>query len=245
MDNNDEKEIDLLTLVEPQQPPDPAAQAFAQLRGEVALLRRAVEQLASERADIVLPDYSATLGKIALTLGEIGGDMQQMASSPALDMTPDSFAQRIDAAAQAARRTDHAAQIEARERLDKATTDMRQIIGIARTFDEQRRRLAWVGGGALLAGMLLWSFLPGVVLRALPQAWHMPEAMAAHIVGEPTLWEAGVRLMRAESPQAWDALIQASNIRHDNREAISGCIKAANATKQPVRCSVKIQPTGN
>ena len=85
---NDEKDVDLLSLVEPQQPNDPAAQAFAQLRGEVALLRRAVEQLASERADIVLPDYSATLGKIALTLGEIGGDMQQMAASPALEVTP-------------------------------------------------------------------------------------------------------------------------------------------------------------
>lgn len=142
--DNDEKEIDLLALVEPQQSPDPAAQAFAQLRGEVALLRRAVEQLASERTDIVLPDYSATLGKIALTLGEIGGDIQQMAQSPALEVTPESLAQRIDIAAQAARRVDHAAQIEARDRLDKTTAELRQIIGIARTRDEQRHRLAWV-----------------------------------------------------------------------------------------------------
>lgn len=242
MDENDEKEIDLLTLVEPQQSPDPAAQAFAQLRGEVALLRRAVEQLASERADIVLPDYSATLGKIALTLGEIGGDIQQMAASPALKLTPESLAQRIDTAAQSARRSDHAAQIEARDRLDRATAELRQIVKTARTADEQRHRLAWVGGGALLAGMMLWSFLPGVVLRALPQSWHMPEAMAAHIIGEPTLWEAGIRLIRAGNPPDWYSLTHAADIVRANSDSITACERKAAKARQPVRCTIRIEP---
>ncbi len=240
MDNKDEKEIDLLAIVEPQQPIDPAAQAFAQLRGEVALLRRAVEQLASERTDIVLPDYSATLGKIALTLGEIGGDIQQMAASPALDMTPEALAQRIDAAAQTARRADHAAQIEARDRLDKATSDMRQIVKTARTADEQRHRLAWVGGGALLAGMLLWAVLPGMVVRSVPASWHWPERIAARIVREPTLWDAGSRIMRVDNPEAWDRLLIATRMWQDNQGTIPTCVKASNRSGKPVKCTIKI-----
>ncbi len=31
----------------------------------------------------------------------------------------------------------------------------------------------------------------------------MPERMAQHIVGELTRWEAGTRIMRADSPSAW------------------------------------------
>ncbi|MBP6111428.1 MAG: hypothetical protein KA482_03515 [Sphingobium sp.] len=242
MDNKDEKEIDLLTFVEPQQPNDPAAQAFAQLRGEVALLRRAVEQLASERADIVLPDYSATLGKIALTLGEIGGEMQQIAASPALQVTPETLAQRIDTAAQSARRTDQAAQIEARDRLDRATAELRQIVKTGRTTDEQRHRLAWVGGGALLAGMLIWAVLPGMVARIFPESWHLPERIAARTVREPTLWEAGVHLMQAGDRQAWNSITRAADIARENSDSITACERKATKARQPVRCTIRIEP---
>jgi len=242
MDNNDEKEIDLLAIVEPQQPLDPAAQAFAQLRGEVALLRRAVEQLASERTEIVLPDYSATLGKIALTLGEIGGEMQQMAASPALQVTPETLAQRIDTAAQAARRADHAAQIEARDRLDRATAELRRIVKNARTADEQRHRLAWVGGSALLAGVLLWSVMPGMIARSVPASWHWPERMAARTMREPNLWEAGIHLMQVGNPEAWNSITRAADIARANSDSITACERKAAKARQPVRCAIRIEP---
>jgi hypothetical protein len=240
--DNDEKDVDLLALAEPQQPPDPAAQAFAQLRGEVALLRRAVEQLASERADIVLPDYSATLGKIALTLGEIGGDMQQMAQSPALEVAPESLAQRIDAAAQAARRTDHAAQIDARERLDRATTDMRQIIG---TVPHPRRAAPppCLGGRRRAArgddAMVVHS---GMIARSAPSSWNWPEGMAAHMMREPTLWDAGVHLMQAGNPEAWNSITRAAAIARANSDSIVACERKATKARQPVRCTIRIEP---
>ena len=238
--DKDEKDMDLLATVEPQQKPDPAAQAFAQLRGEVALLRRAVEQLATERADIVLPDYSATLGKIALTLGEIGGDIHQMAASPALEVTPESLAQRIDAAAQSARRTDQAAQIEARDRLDKATADMRQIVKTARTADEQRHRLAWVGGGALLAGMMLCSFLPGMFARSVPASWQWPERMAARTIGL-SIGEAGARMMEGANPDQWRDIIAAYRLWQDNEKVIAKCRQRAGKKEGAVSCAIRIE----
>lgn len=44
-------------------------------------------------------------------------------------------------------------------------TDMRQIIGIARTCDEQRRCLWQRAAGGVLVGILLWAILPGMNAR--------------------------------------------------------------------------------
>jgi hypothetical protein len=96
-----------------------------------------------------------------------------------------------------------------------------------------------VAVGGLLAGCLLWSFLPGTLARAFPTGWHLPERLA-HTVGEPTLWESGVRLMRADSPQAWEAITAAAQMRRDNRDAIAACEQAAAKAKQPVRCTIRI-----
>jgi hypothetical protein len=92
--------------------------------------------------------------------------------------------------------------------------------------------------------MLLWSILPGVILRAMPRGWHMPENMAAHItahiIGEPTLWEAGARLMQTGSPEAWNVLNRAAEILRDNSKAIEKC--QTRGTKEPARCTIEIRP---
>ncbi len=72
----------------------------------------------------------------------------------------------------------------------------------------------------------------------------MPERLARHMVGEPTLWEAGTRIMRADSPAAWQAIADAAELRRDNREAINACERAAIKAGQPVRCIVKVGQYG-
>ena len=61
----------------------------------------------------------------------------------------------------------------------------------------------------------------GVVLRALPKSWHMTESMAGAIIGEPTLWEAGSRVMQAGKPKAWNEIVAANKIRRDNHKVIA------------------------
>jgi hypothetical protein len=120
---------------------DPAAQAFEQMRGEMALVRRAVEKLAAERADIVIPDYSATLGEIAQRLAAAAHGIKTLAAQPAMQITPDEMGARIDAAAVKARRSDHAAIAAGQSRFDQASHDLRAVVRSARTADEQRRHL--------------------------------------------------------------------------------------------------------
>ena len=220
---------------------DPAAEAFARLEGELALMRRAVQHLAAKRADIVIPDYSPTLTDMAKRMGAMSENLKGMAGHPAMQMTPDSVGNRIAAAAEAARRSDQDRITQARSDLSHAAQEMRSVTAHARIAVEQRQQLYQVAGGALLAGILLWSFLPGTIARAMPESWHWPERMAARMVGAASRWDAGARLMQSDSPEAWNALVQAADIQRDNREVIDACQKNAAASQQPVRCTVKIQ----
>lgn len=249
--DNDKDDVELTLDLEPEPEPDPAspdtagdpaAEAFARLEGELALMRRAVQHLAAERADIVIPDYGATLTDMAKRMGAIDGSLKSMASHPAMQMTPDSIGNRIAAAAEAARRSDQDRISQARSDLNHAALEMRSVTAHARTAAEQRQQLYQAAGGAFLAGILLWSFLPGTVARAMPESWHWPERMAARMVGQDTPWSAGIRMMRADDAVMWDAIVLASRLEQENREVIAGCVKNANGGGQVVRCSVKVPP---
>lgn len=205
-------------------------------------MRRAVQHLAAERADIVIPDYSTTLTDMAKRLGAISRGINAIADHPAMQLTPDSLGARIEAVAESARRSDHDRIRQALTELDRATQDLRAITVQARTAGEQRQQLFQVAGGCVLAGIFLWSFLPGTIARAMPESWHWPERIAARMVGASSLWDAGARMMQAGDPQAWNALLHAVDIQRDNRDVIHACRKTATSTKQSVHCTLTVKP---
>lgn len=131
--------------------PDPATAAFTRLADKVELLEAAVTGLVTTREAV--PDYSATLGEMAKRLGAVTQGLGMIADKPAMQLTPEAMAARMDSAAQAARRSDHAALAEARERFDQGARVMREIAGTAHGVREQRRQLAWTAGGGVLAGI--------------------------------------------------------------------------------------------
>ena len=229
-----------ITDVEAETAPDPAA-AFAALTREVALLRRATEGLSAEKARLEMPDYEPTLGAMEARLAAIDGTIETMAGKPALKLTPEALAQQVDRAGEASRRSDAARLDEAREGHRQATYAIQSLVGTMRGQHEQRRHLQIAIAGGIAAGCLFWSIMPGVILRALPASWHMPETMAAHIIGEPSLWEAGGRMMRAGDPGSWRSTILAIEMRQDNRETIETCERAATKAGKPVRCTVRIR----
>lgn len=246
--DSDADDVKLTLDLEPEPDPpapdatgDPAAEAFARLEGEMALMRRAVQHLAAERADIVIPDYGTTLTDMAKRMGAISESLKGMARHPAMQMTPDSIGNRIAAAAESARRTDQDRISQARDDLHHAAQAMRSVTAHTCTAAEQRQQLYQVAGVALLAGILIWSFLPGTIARAMPESWHWPERMATRMLGESTRWDAGARLMQSDSAEAWSALAQAADIQRDNRDAIDACRKNATTSQQSVRCTVRIR----
>jgi Family of unknown function (DUF6118) len=250
MENTNAEEVTLdieaEAEAEPQPKPaevesDPAAEAFARLEGELALMRRAVQHLAAERADIVIPDYGATLTEMTKRLEDMAENLDCIEEHPAMQVTPDNFGRRIEAAAEAARRGDQTRINDAYNELRQAAQDMRSVTSHARNSVDQRRKVFQAVGVGVLGGILIWSFLPGTIARSVPESWHWPERMAAGMVGESSRWDAGTRLMRSESPQALHALERAADLLGDNREAIEACQKSAANAKQPVRCTVRIR----
>ena len=84
--------------------------------------------------------------------------------------------------------------------------------------------------------------LPGTIARTVPESWHWPEWMARKAVDEPTIVEAGIRLIRSQNPKAWEELATAQLILSANREALARCHERALKTEQPVNCTIKLAP---
>ena len=148
---------------------DPA-EAFDRLRAviegqdrELALLRRAVEGLAAERAHIDVPDYSETLGRmqqgVDATAERIAVINDVIARSPALAITPEQMAQRIAAAGNTARREDQAALAKAGEDKARVMAELRAIAESAWTRVDQKNRQLWFGLGGAAIGILAWTMI--------------------------------------------------------------------------------------
>ncbi|MDT7530349.1 DUF6118 family protein [Sphingopyxis sp. SE2] len=221
---------------------DPAAEAFARLEGEIAMMRRAVRDLATEKGAIEIPDYSSTLGEIAQHLQSATETLDMLASKPAMELTPETMAQRLERAARQARESDQELITTARRRYDDAIGELRGLVASTRHATDQREYLIWAASGGVIAGCLLWAILPGSIARALPESWHMPEKIAARVLREPTIWEGGVRLLRVGSPAAWRAISDAAVMRHDNKEKIAACEKRASKAKRSIRCTINVKP---
>jgi len=221
-----------------------AARAFDELRGEVTLLRRAVERLAAERADDGhAPDYSETLGVIAINITATAQRVDALVKSPALSLTPEEMNRQIAAAGSAGRSEDRRVISAARQTIEEVATKLGRQLESHVMADEQRRRL-WRGGlVGIVVGMALWAILAGPIARSLPASWLFPERMAARSLRMP-MWEGGQRLMKAGDGQAFADVLAGNLLATDNRETLEACRKQAARAKKAVRCAIEIGTGG-
>jgi hypothetical protein len=222
-------------------PVDPAEAAFARMHGEVALLRRAIEAMAAERAGLEIPDYGATLGQIAADLAATTKASVAVAASPALRMTPKALAAEIDAVVVDARRADRVALTTASAALTKATEDLSGWIDSARQASLQNWRLIQVGIVGLVAGAILWAAVPGAVARLTPAVWGWPERLAAFSLGGDP-WNAGEQMLAVADPGRWQAVAGAERLADNDAPAIAACATAARRGGKPVRCQIMVRP---
>ena len=221
---------------------DPATEAFARLEGEMAMVRHTVQNMARERADIVIPDYTATLGQMADQLAKVSKTLSTIGSKPAIELTPQDIAVQIKRASHDMLRDSSDLFRQGRKDFDSATAQLSAMMGRVRAEDEQKRQTWRFAAMGLAAGILLWSILPGTVARAVPESWHWPERMARKAVGEPSIVEAGIRLIRSQNPGAWEELAEAQGILSANREALELCKERVRNSKSSIRCTVVLKP---
>jgi hypothetical protein len=232
-------------LSAPETESDAVAAAFRQLADQVGQLESAVRDLAARKDES--QDYTETLGLIAAEQQGLRKAVQTLTEKPALKLTPDMMAREIADASRKARAEDQVALVRARGQMEDTATDFHRLIGTAASIRKQREHLLWAICGGAIVGALFWAFIPGMVARALPAGWLMPEGMAVSALGEADLWQAGQRLMRAGDPQTWNAIVAATNMQRDYGDAIAACEKTAAKAGKPVKCpiSVKARPSGD
>ena len=237
---------------EPETRPNAAAEAFAhlservaameeRLEGRMAVMARALEHIAIEKQSLEFPDYGPTLAKMNGYLATLAGQTKTIMDAPAMQLTPEGMAKRIDVAADAARATDKATIKKSLELHHQAHADHMRAIGTVRTKQEQRWQMFCCGGGVALAVSLLWLIYPGWAASIGPESWLWPERVARRTLGEASLWDAGIRLMRAGNPEGWQAIVDAADLARENRDTIAACEKAAAKSKEPVRCTISIR----
>lgn len=129
---------------------DPAS-AFEALRGEVGLLRRALEGLAAERQ--AAPDYMPTMADQARRLAGIEELLERFSRSPALQLTPESLAASITRAGDSARAGDRETLTQANADLRAAIARIDGVVRKVRTAEQQRDMLAGVGLACLYVGV--------------------------------------------------------------------------------------------
>ncbi len=134
-----------------------AVRAFDDLRGEVSLLRRAIEGLTAERRD--QPDYGPTLEALATSIEKLGAWARKVSGLPALQLTPQEIGEQIEAAASRFRQIDRQELGAEHARLVDAIAKVEAIARRARTTSEQVRREKIVGGVCFLGGSMFWTIL--------------------------------------------------------------------------------------
>ena len=224
--------------------PDDPAEAFERLRGEVALLRRAVEGLTTAREFIDLPDYEPTLARTEKVLGILAQQIEAMRKSPVMTLTPEMMGSRLNASVTETVNAVRGPMQASRAALDGAVGDLRSLVASARRAEEQKRWLLIAGGGGIVAGLLLYAVLAGPVARLVPESWQWPERMATRVLREQGAWDAGQRLMRTAAPESWRVIVAASPLAEGNREAVQHCREAAEKANKPVRCTIAVKPDG-
>jgi hypothetical protein len=227
---------------EDRQDADDPAEAFERLRGEVALLRRAVEGLTAARESIDIPDYEPTLARTETVLGLLAKQVDVMRKSPAMTLTPETMGSRLNASITETVNAVRGQAQASKAALDGAVGDLRSLVASARRAKEQKRWLIIAGGGGVIAGLLLYAALAGPVARLMPASWQWPERMATRALGEKGAWEAGQRLMQTVGPESWLAIVATSPLAEGNRKAVQRCREAAEKANKPVRCTIEVKP---
>ena len=211
---------------------DAAELAFAELREEVAAVRRAVGDLPAVLESLMaeglaVPDYGPSFGALAKDLAAIDKRLAGIEAHPAIKLTPEQHARAIAAAGahsmEAAFLSFHAGAIAFGEENARAAALVRK--------KQDRRQLGFTAA-SVAAGFLLFPVLAAFA----PGGSHL----AALAAGYRDRWEAGGILMQAASPAGWHNLAVSAALAEAaiSRHTLSSSVLASAGKAQPCIISV-------
>ncbi len=209
---------------------------------EVVVTRRALEALPEAWAENRPPDYAPELGRISKGMAAIAQHLAAIEKHPALEMTPEQHAARIENAGLSATREAERAYQKASIEASGTKRELAGMIGQMRGKKEQRDEVfLWAGIAGL--GMLLLGLVASPFLAShLPFGWD--GSVASIVMQQPDDWNAGAALMKEGNPAEWNNLVDTWNIMTSNQKELSACSDAVAKTKKAQRCTITVSDHG-
>lgn len=213
---------------------DSAAAAFENLRTEVAALRGSIDAFPAAVQDNRPPDYTPTLGAIVKAIQGVEKRLAVIEGHPAIRLTPEQYGRAIERAGAAALREAMEAFRNEAAAIGLERRQLGQIIGAARTQEEQRRWRFWFAVAGVVVGLMLFPLIAAIA----PGGTYL----AALAMGETDRWQAGGVLMHAGSPEGWREFVAGAALARANADAIRGCREAAAKSEKEQKCTVTVPP---
>jgi hypothetical protein len=213
--------------------------AFEAMTHKLAALIAAVEGFAARQQELHSRDYSEDLTRIHACQDDAAAALETLASSPALQLTPETIAGQIYHATARASEVERQHFGAARIDLDRTVLTINDIV---QSILRGLQQLRWLGVAAaigVMTGFLLGWIVPDVVDRAVPEDWHWPEERAANLLQRHG-WAAGERMLQVYDPQRWQALREAASVWASNAKALEDCQRRAAKVGKGVSCSILV-----
>lgn len=205
-----------------------AAEAFAALQDEIAVLGQKIEAMAARSGTPESVDYGPSFGEVLGKLAELETKLLGIADYPSLRLTPDQHARAIE------RAKDGAFQEVIRQLRDEAGAIRREREALEEigTYGRNRKRQRLWLAGAVLVGLLAYP----LVAATLPGGSYL----AAIATGTFNRWQAGISLMHVADPEGARSIARATRIITANVDALKGCAEAARKAGREQKCTVVV-----
>lgn len=215
-----------------------AEEAFDHLRGEVALLRRAIEGLLADPVRMP-PEVSRQLRAQSVELTRLADETQRLAGSPLLDITLEGVRQHIVNLDRTITDRFEAPWIRSLADLQRVGGEFARYGKEARIQELQRRQIAWAAAAGAIVAIAAWLVLSGPIARALPERWQVAERLAAATMDLNRL-QAGRRLIARANPEEWQALERGRELVDQNKQALARCSRGRQAPREPIACVLEL-----
>ncbi|WP_022678314.1 DUF6118 family protein [Novosphingobium sp. B-7] len=213
--------------------------AFEAMTHKLAVLIAAVEGFAARQQELHSRDYTQDLARIHACQEDAAATIETLASSPALQLTPEAIAGQIHHATAKASEVERQHFGAARIDLDRTVLTINDIVQSVLTGLQQMRWLGVAAATGVVAGFMLGWVVPDFVDQAVPESWHWPEERAAGLLQRDG-WAAGERMLQVSDPQRWQALREAASVWASNAKALEDCQKRAAKVGKGVSCSISV-----
>jgi hypothetical protein len=213
--------------------------AFEAMTHKLAVLIAAVEGFAARQQELHSRDYTEDLARIHACQDDAAAAIETLASSPALQLTPETIAGQIYHATARASEVERQHFGAARIDLDRTVLTINDIVQSILRGLQQLRWLGVAAAAGMVAGFMLGWVVPDVVDRAAPEDWHWPEERAASLLQRDG-WSAGERMLQVYDPQQWRAFQETPRVWQSNAKVLEDCQRRAAKARKGVSCSISV-----